>query len=243
MARPALSAQTLRALFHALLFSLGLHALLLLQQPLPDNPARNRQTALRARLLPPTSSTKPTAKPLSASQKTSPHENPEPSSAPEPPKPSPTPVTAVKAEASPAQWLASNPQRPGTPQPESASGRQTLVHKESPDPAPNTESEGIRQYRIALARTARLLRSEPDRTQKKETNDLTNNVRVVRLQLEFEAGGQLQACTLLESSGQNVLDARALEWMSRAARQTRLPDALTGQPFRIALTLEFDPSE
>lgn len=96
------------------------------------------------------------------------------------------------------------------------------------------DAEGMRQYRVALAREARRYRDYPAAA-------LAAGIGgVAEIRVEVAASGGEQVA-LARSSGDGRLDEAALGMVGRAAPRTALPETLRGKAFAVNVPLQFDP--
>lgn len=102
-------------------------------------------------------------------------------------------------------------------------------------PAEGISADGMRQYRLALAREARLAR-DASRLQTAWEG---------RAEVAVTVGGASPAPTvaLERSSGLDPLDREAMELVARAARRALLPESLRGREFRLVLAIEFSAGD
>ena len=101
-------------------------------------------------------------------------------------------------------------------------------------------ADGLREYRVALGREASRFKQEYERNY----NALERERRRgwegrVELSLRALAQGGAPRITLARSSGHAVLDEQALELIGRAVLVTPLPGALRGQNFSLPVVLDF----
>lgn len=99
------------------------------------------------------------------------------------------------------------------------------------------DGDGLRGYRIALAREARRYKRYPVRALEAEW------AGTAELRVSVAAGGQPQEVQLARSSGHDLLDAAALEMLRRALPVTRVPDSLRGRAFSVDLPVVFELPE
>lgn len=99
-----------------------------------------------------------------------------------------------------------------------------------PDP------EGLREYRLILARVARQFRlaGEPGTPRWQG---------VVLVAISKSSGAAPPTVGLSKGSGQPSLDAYALDMASRAVDQANVPDTLQGQGFELVLPIHFQAVE
>jgi len=98
------------------------------------------------------------------------------------------------------------------------------------------DADGLRQYRLALAREARRYKRYPERAL------LAGIGGTAEVRVELGAGA-MPLTRLARSSGNEALDTAALEMMRQAAPRTTLPEALRGRAFAVSLPVIFDASE
>jgi periplasmic protein TonB len=101
-------------------------------------------------------------------------------------------------------------------------------------PAEGVDPEGLRSYRLALAREAR-----PYKRYTHQANE-AGWVGTVELRVSVRVGGIAQAAELTKSSGHATLDDAALEMLQRALPATPLPPTLQGQAFAVTLPVVFE---
>lgn len=94
--------------------------------------------------------------------------------------------------------------------------------------------EGIRAYRIGLAREARAYRHYPALARERGWTGTAE----VRVDVSHE--GQPRQVLLARSSGHDILDREAVQMMSRAAASAALPESLRGRAFAVRLPVVFD---
>lgn len=99
------------------------------------------------------------------------------------------------------------------------------------------DADGIRAYRIGLAREARAHRQYPSLARERGWTG-TAEVRV-----DVSTDGQPRQILLARSSGHDILDREAVNMMSRAAASAALPESLRGRAFAVLLPVVFDISE
>jgi protein TonB len=97
------------------------------------------------------------------------------------------------------------------------------------------DADGLRQYRLALAREARRFKRYPERALLAGIGG-TAEVRVEH------AAGAVPVARLARSSGDEALDAAALSMMREAAPHAAVPELLRGRSFAVSLPVIFDAS-
>jgi protein TonB len=111
---------------------------------------------------------------------------------------------------------------------------------EGPVLAPETglvEGDGLRAYRIGLAREARAHKRYPLLARERGWSG-TAEVRI-----DVSPEGKAGQVMIARSSGHEVLDREALHMMSRAAAAASLPESLRGRAFAVSLPVVFDLGE
>lgn len=103
--------------------------------------------------------------------------------------------------------------------------------------ASRPDAEGIRAYRIGLAREARAHRQYPYLARERGWTG-TAEVRV-----DVSHDGHPRQVLLASSSGHDILDREAVHMMSRAAASAALPESLRGRAFAVRLPVVFDIPE
>lgn len=125
------------------------------------------------------------------------------------------------------------------------SGRIPAV-AETPSPAASATADpssseagldagGLRQYRLGLAAESRRFKRYPPQALAQGWRG-TAEVRVA-----VAVSGVPQFAQLMTSSGQEILDAAALDMINHAAPQTVVPFSLRGRAFSVLLPISFDP--
>ncbi len=96
------------------------------------------------------------------------------------------------------------------------------------------DAEGIRAYRIGLAREARAHRHYPPLARERGWTG------TAEVSVDVSREGRARHILLARSSGHDVLDREAVNMMSRAAASAALPDSLRGREFAVSLPVVFD---
>lgn len=99
-----------------------------------------------------------------------------------------------------------------------------------PDP------DGLRQYRLTLAREAGRFKRYPQRAR---VDGISGTAEV---RIEHEAG-RAPVARLARSSGNAALDAAALDMMRQAAPRAAIPETLRERAFVVSLPVVFDIGE
>lgn len=97
-------------------------------------------------------------------------------------------------------------------------------------------AEGVREYRLALAVQARRYKRYPPRAMEAGIGG------TAEIRISVAAAGSAAEVLLARSSGDETLDAAALDMMKRAAPRTAVPDALRDRGFAVDLPIVFDPA-
>lgn len=101
-------------------------------------------------------------------------------------------------------------------------------------PADGPDADGIRSYRIGLAREARSHRRYPPLALERGWTG------TAEIQVDVSRQGRARQILLARSSGHEILDREAVAMMSHAAASAALPDSLRGQEFAVRLPVVFD---
>lgn len=99
------------------------------------------------------------------------------------------------------------------------------------------DAEGIRSYRIGLAREARANKRYPLLARERGW------AGVSEVQVEVSREGLPRQTLLARSSGHELLDREALDLMARAAAATAPPESLRGRAFTVRLPVVFELEE
>lgn len=213
------------SLLPALMISLALHFLLLWPAALPRTGMETGQAPLLATLRAeavPEPSPPPAQRGTPVSGKAS-HAR---SAAAEQPV-----AAAALARPAPAVLAEQAAASPGAAAADAARGMAPAAAGEGPD------AEGLRAYRIGLAREARAHRRYPPLARERGWTG-TAEVRV-----DVSPGGQPWQVLLARSSGHDILDREAVLLMRNAAATTVLPDSLRGREFAVRMPVTFDIAE
>lgn len=97
-------------------------------------------------------------------------------------------------------------------------------------------AEGVREYRLALAVQAKRYKRYPPRAMEAGIGG------TAEIRISVAAAGSAAEVLLARSSGDETLDAAALDMMKRAAPRTAVPDALRDRGFAVDLPIVFDPA-
>lgn len=104
-----------------------------------------------------------------------------------------------------------------------------------PSPAgEGMDVEGMRQYRLVLAREARHHKRYPPEAMARGLGG------TVEVRVAVAGGGVPQAVQLARSSGNGQLDEAALDMMRKAAFLALVPEPLRGRPFAVSLPVVFE---
>ena len=110
----------------------------------------------------------------------------------------------------------------------SGAGQSAMSTREQSEPDPRevlsdeSANDGLRQYRLELAREARRYKRYPPIAREQGAEG------VVMLRVRLVGAAALPDVTLLKSSGSPALDADALALVGGAARLTSMPESLRG---------------
>lgn len=96
------------------------------------------------------------------------------------------------------------------------------------------DADGIRAYRIGLAREARNHRRYPPLALERGWTG------TAEVEVDVSRQGRARQIQLARSSGHEILDREALAMMIRAASAAALPASLRGQAFSVRLPVEFE---
>lgn len=96
------------------------------------------------------------------------------------------------------------------------------------------DAEGIRAYRIGLAREAKAHRRYPPLARDRGWTG------TAEVSVDVSREGRARQILLARSSGHDILDREAVQMMSRAAASAALPDSLRGREFAVRLPVVFD---
>lgn len=103
--------------------------------------------------------------------------------------------------------------------------------------AVGADPDGLRQYRLALAREARQFRRYPERAR------LAGIGGTAEVRIEHGAGIPAPVARLERSSGNEALDSAALDMMRLAAPRAAVPELLRGRTFAVSMPVVFDLDE
>lgn len=104
-------------------------------------------------------------------------------------------------------------------------------------PAAGADPDGLRQYKLALAREARQFRRYPERAR------LAGIGGTAEVRVEHGAGIPAPVARLERSSGNEALDSAALDMMRLAAPRAAVPELLRGRTFAVSMPVVFDLDE
>lgn len=97
------------------------------------------------------------------------------------------------------------------------------------------DADGLRQYRLALAREARRYKHYPERAM------LAGIGGTAQVRIDIGVDGSVRSARLAESSGNDSLDAAAVAMVRQAAPRALLPEMLRGRAFPVTLPIIFNP--
>jgi len=209
----------------ALSLSLALHVLLLWPAPLPPLARQGAQ-------------------PLAATLRAAPAERaPLPAASDTPAAKTPPLVRRAATDmptgrvAAPRELAAAAeaPGRPLSPGPVAPALGAAAGNAVAPPPAAGAlDADGIRAYRILLAREARTHRRYPPLARERGWTG------TAEVSVDVSPEGRARHVLLARSSGHAVLDREAVLMMSQAAAAAALPDSLRGREFAVRLPVVFD---
>jgi periplasmic protein TonB len=99
--------------------------------------------------------------------------------------------------------------------------------------AEKLDLDGVRQYRLSLAREARRFKRYPDQAREQGREG------VVVVVVTTVAGVAIPQVTVSQSSGSDLLDQAALELLDIAVQTATLPESLSGQQFGLTLPIHY----
>ena len=99
--------------------------------------------------------------------------------------------------------------------------------------ADKLDLDGVRQYRLSLAREARRFKRYPDQAREQGREG------VVVVVVTTVAGVPIPQVRLSQSSGSDLLDHAALELLEIAVQTATLPESLRGQQFGLTLPIHY----
>lgn len=157
----------------------------------------------------------------------------------------PPPIETPSREAIPAETAAAEPAPARQPQERSYDAAPAAAPEASATPTADAPAAGqggvdvagLRQYHLALGRSARQFRRYPPAAREAGWQG-----RVV-IRIEVAEGGNPNGLRLISGSGYQVLDDAALEMLYLAAGHTPVPDSLRGRSFNIDLAIDFNPAD
>ncbi|MBK6554004.1 MAG: TonB family protein [Rhodocyclaceae bacterium] len=122
----------------------------------------------------------------------------------------------------------------GTAAPRSEAAGADAPMASSLAPSDGLDADGVRAYRLALAREARRYKRYPREAIEAGWQG------TVEVLVAVAAGGVAEAPQLVRSSGQAALDDAALDMLRHALPATPLPPTLRGRPFAVNLPVVFE---
>lgn len=247
-----------RTLIQALLFSLSVHAVLLLgvvsaYRPPAGVPAVAMNIVIAPKRLPePVKSVTPVDEMPRKSRVV----QPIPSSRAEAQKEAPAPQKPAASRTEPSRARlavreASPLLAPVTPVATGVSDAMPATHSPAAVPAPasapavdempgvrsGVSADDLRQYRVSLASAARRFKRYPALARERGWEG------AVEVAIRFVPALPAPDVTLVRSSGHDLLDEQAVQMMAQAARATTLPEGLRGRNLEIALPVKFSLDE
>jgi protein TonB len=137
-----------------------------------------------------------------------------------------------------------SPVRSESPPPQSApeahpaaSAAQSVTPVATQVAGPTVSADGLRQYRLALAREAGRFKRYPDRAIEAGWSG------TAELRVKVAPGLGHPVAELTKSSGHAILDEAALEMMGRALPTTPIPTSLQARVFSVELPIVFELPE
>ena len=103
----------------------------------------------------------------------------------------------------------------------------------APSDGEAVDAGGLRQYRLSLALESRRFKRYPQEALEQRWSG------TAQLRVAIAASGVPQSVQLVNSSGHEALDAAALEMTRMAALSAAVPASLRGRPFSVPLPVEF----
>ena len=153
-----------------------------------------------------------------------------PAVVPLPPAPTPTPKLLIGKDKLADPVLMSNaPPIMDTP----ASLNPPVIAVSVPNMQASVDADGLRRYRLALARETRRGWVYPQQALLLKLQGTTE------IRLELMAGGRFAAARIEKSSGHSALDEAALRIITQAANVAPVPNSLLGEPVSILLPVVF----
>ena len=247
-----------RTLIQALLFSLLVHAVLLLgvvstYRPQAGVPAVAMNIVIAPKRLP--EPVKPVTPMVEMSRKSR-AVQPTPSSRAEAQKAAPAPQKRAASQAAPSRARfavreASPLLEPVTPVAAGVSDAMPATPSAAAAPAPasapavdeapgvraGVSADDVRRYRVSLASAARRFKRYPALARERGWEGEAEIV------LDFRRTLPGPEVSLASSSGKAVLDGQAVEMIRQAARATEVPDTLKGRNFRMLIPIRFSLDE
>jgi len=121
--------------------------------------------------------------------------------------------------------------------PTSTVGAATGTGHSQPAEAAAPDADGLRTYRIVLAREARAHRQYPALAKERGWTG------TAEVSVDVSREGRARHILVARSSGHDILDREAVNMMSRAAASAALPESLRGREFAVRLPVVFDISD
>ena len=113
------------------------------------------------------------------------------------------------------------------------SGEAARASSDGAGRAEKLDLDGVRQYRLSLAREARRFKHYPDQARERGREG------IVVLIVTTVAGVAIPQVKLSQSSGSDLLDQAALELLEIAVQTAALPESLRGQQFALTLPIHY----
>lgn len=113
------------------------------------------------------------------------------------------------------------------------SGETVPGSSSAPSPIDSVSPDGVRQYRLNLAREARRFKRYPALARQRGWEG------VVVVIVTMIAGGAIPHVSLSQSSGIDLLDQEALELVSQAVHIAAIPESLRNRQFALTLPIHY----
>lgn len=158
-------------------------------------------------------------------------------------RPGPAPSTKAGRDAGVVAVAGQGPAAPAGPadeapgRTEAAPAAKAAAVKADAADAAGPDADGIRTYRIGLAREARAHRHYPSLARERGWTG------TAEVSVDISREGRPRHILLARSSGHDILDREAVQMMARAAASAALPETLRGRAFAVRLPVVFDLDE
>lgn len=216
-------------LTRALAISFALH-ILLLWPTLPQQAVERVAAPLSATLRTPERPVEPA---MAVKRETPVRPHPLPAPLPVLTRPEFAPTVAAPTVAAVAAAVAAEPAAAPPAVPPTPAGGALRPAAPTPAPANGLDADGLRQFRLALAREARRFKRYPPRALEAGWSGTAE----VRLTVAVDAAAGAE---LIRTSGHDVLDEVAVDMLRRAASAAPMPASLRGRAFAVSLPVVFE---